>query len=186
MALYPVLRTGAFERSPRRAQRDDSNSSSYPGGYRFRSLYRDLSIAQPPEVALLGASRVADTQTLTNTLCAAYLPNKAVSGRAPEDEEDAGLILLLEERPARWRGAPPTPVKDTPPARARRPTRRGRRGSPAFRRDRKIGGRSSVLPGAHTPEDGVTREGDLLGTDLGPPGAESRKRKTRRKLAAQG
>jgi len=65
----------------------------------------DLSIAQPPEVALLGASRVADSQTLTNTLCAAYLPNKAVSGRAPEDEEDAGLILLLEERPARDGGA---------------------------------------------------------------------------------
>jgi hypothetical protein len=42
------------------------------------------------------------------------------------------------------------------------------------------------LPGARTPEDGITWEKDLLGTDLSSPEAGSRKRKTRRKSAAHG
>jgi uncharacterized protein len=46
-------------------------------------------------VALLGEP---DSQTLINTIYAAYLPNKVVAGCAP-DEEDAGLILLLADRP---------------------------------------------------------------------------------------
>jgi uncharacterized protein len=38
---------------------------------------------------------------LINTVCAAYLPNKVVAGCAPDDEEDAGLIPLLADRPTR-------------------------------------------------------------------------------------
>jgi hypothetical protein len=41
-----------------------------------------LSISQPYEVALLGEPAEADTQTLINTVYAAYLPNKVVAGCA--------------------------------------------------------------------------------------------------------
>jgi hypothetical protein len=51
-------------------------------------------------VALLGEPAEADTQTLINTIYAAYLPNKVLAGCAPDDEEDAELIPLL------WRIAP--------------------------------------------------------------------------------
>ena len=36
---------------------------------------------------------------MINTVYAAYLPNKVVAGCAPDDEEDAGLISLLADRP---------------------------------------------------------------------------------------
>jgi hypothetical protein len=146
-----------------------------------------FSIFEPYELALVGEPGEADTQTLINTLYAAYLPYTRCSPVAPRTtKEGAGLIPLLADHPTHdGRVTAYVSVKATS-ARTRRPTRRGWRGSSASRRDRKIGGRSSILPDARTPEDGVTREGDLLGTDLGPPGAESRKRKTRRKSAAQG
>jgi hypothetical protein len=52
-------------------------------------------------VALLGEPAEADTQTLINTVYAAYLPNKVVAGCAPDDEDDAELIPLLANRPTR-------------------------------------------------------------------------------------
>ena len=84
---------GAPEHSPWRAPRDDLNVSSYQG------TVLDFSISQPYEVALVGEPGEADTQTLINTVYAAYLPNKVVAGCAPDDEEDAGLIPLLTDRP---------------------------------------------------------------------------------------
>lgn len=47
-------------------------------------------------MALGGEPGEADTQTLMKT---AYLPNKVVAGCAPDEEEDAGLIPLLADRP---------------------------------------------------------------------------------------
>jgi hypothetical protein len=41
---------------------------------------------------------------LINTIYADYLPNNVVAGCALDDEEDAGLIPLLADRPARWQG----------------------------------------------------------------------------------
>jgi hypothetical protein len=38
---------------------------------------------------------------LINTIYADYLPNKVVAGCALDDEEDAGLIPLLADRPTR-------------------------------------------------------------------------------------
>ena len=38
---------------------------------------------------------------MINTVYAAYLPSKVVAGCAPDDEEDAGLIPLLADRPTR-------------------------------------------------------------------------------------
>jgi uncharacterized protein len=52
-------------------------------------------------VALVGEPGEADTQTLINTVYAAYLPNKVVDGCAPDDEEDGRLIPLLADRPTR-------------------------------------------------------------------------------------
>jgi uncharacterized protein YyaL (SSP411 family) len=42
---------------------------------------------------------------LIDTVYARYLPNKVVAGRAPEDEESAGVVPLLADRPARDGGA---------------------------------------------------------------------------------
>jgi uncharacterized protein YyaL (SSP411 family) len=86
---------GAPKHSPWRTPRDDLNVSSYQG------TVLDFSISQPYEVALVGEPGEADTQTLINTVCAAYLPNKVVAGCAPDDEEDAGLIPLLADGPTR-------------------------------------------------------------------------------------
>jgi len=61
---------------------------------------------------------------LINTIYAAYVSNKVVAGCALDDEEDAGLIPLLANRPTRDSRAPPTSVEATP-ARTRRLTRRG-------------------------------------------------------------
>jgi uncharacterized protein YyaL (SSP411 family) len=52
-------------------------------------------------VALVGEPGEADTQTLINTVYAAYLPNKVGAGCAPDDEEDAGLIPPLADHPTR-------------------------------------------------------------------------------------
>ena len=52
-------------------------------------------------MALVGEPGEADTQTLINTVYAAYLPSKVVAGCAPDDEEDAGLIPLLADHPTR-------------------------------------------------------------------------------------
>ncbi len=112
---------GAPEHSPWHAPRSDLDDSSYQGAV------LDFSIFQPQEVALVGEPGEADTQTLINTVYAAYLPNKVVAGCAPDDEEDAGLIPLLADRPRSMAGRPPTSVKATP-TRTRRPTRRGWRG----------------------------------------------------------
>jgi hypothetical protein len=179
VAYYPVLRIRVPEHSPWRAPRDDLNVSSYQG------TVLDFSIFQQYEVALVGEPAEADTQTLLNTVYADYLPNKVVAGCAPDNEEDAGLIPLLADRPTRaMAGRPPTSVKATP-ARIRRPPRRGWRGSSAFRRDRQIGGRPSILPGACTPEDGNVGKGSARNR---PQGSGSRipQKKTRRKSAAHG
>ena len=62
----------------------------------------DFSISQPHGVALVGEPAEADMQTSINTVYAAYYPpDKVVAGCAPDDEEGAGLIPLLAERPAR-------------------------------------------------------------------------------------
>ena len=86
---------GAPEHSPWRAPRDDLNDCPYQG------TVLDFSIFQPYEVALVGEPGEADTQTLIDTVYAAHLPNKVVAGCAPDDEEDAGLIPLLADRPTR-------------------------------------------------------------------------------------
>jgi len=85
---------GAPEHSPWRVVRDDLDDSADQG------TVKDFSISQTYEVALLGEPAEADTQTLINTIYAAYLPNKVLAGCAPDDEEDAELIPLL------WRIAP--------------------------------------------------------------------------------
>jgi hypothetical protein len=87
------------EHSPWRTPRDDLDDSSYQG------TVLDFSISHPYEVALVGEPGEADTQTLINTVYAAYLPNKLITGCITDDEEDAGLIPLLAVAPhALWQG----------------------------------------------------------------------------------
>ncbi len=61
----------------------------------------DFYLSRTREVAVVGAPEAPDTRELIGVVYAGYLPNKVVAGRAPDDDEAAGLVPLLEERPAR-------------------------------------------------------------------------------------
>ncbi len=79
VACCPVLRMGIPEHSPWRAPRDDLDDSLYQG------TVLDFPILHPYEVALVGEPGEADTQTLINTVYAAYLPDKVVAGCVPDE-----------------------------------------------------------------------------------------------------
>jgi hypothetical protein len=111
----------------------------------------DFSIFQLQEVALVGEYGEADTQPLISTVYATSLPNRVVAACVP-DEEDAGSYHFWQIAPHAMAGRLPTSVKATP-AGTRRPTRSGWRGSSAFRRDRQIGGRPFIFPGACIHEE---------------------------------
>jgi uncharacterized protein YyaL (SSP411 family) len=72
-----------------------------PGAFGRLLCALDFSTSEPREVAIVGDPQAPDTMALVETVYEGYLPNKVVAGRAPEDEEAAGLIPLLVERPTR-------------------------------------------------------------------------------------
>ena len=72
-----------------------------PGAFGRLLCALDFATSEPREVAIVGDPRSPDTRALVETVYKRYLPNKVVAGRDPEDEEAAGLISLLAERPAR-------------------------------------------------------------------------------------
>ncbi len=72
-----------------------------PGAFGRLLCALDFSLGQPREIALVGDPDAPDTQALVSAIYARYLPNKVVAGRAPDDEEAAGLIPLLADRPMR-------------------------------------------------------------------------------------
>ncbi len=61
----------------------------------------DFATSGTREIAIIGDPEAPDTKALIDTVYARYLPNKVVAGRAEDDEESAGLIPLLAQRPAR-------------------------------------------------------------------------------------
>ncbi len=61
----------------------------------------DFSMSGVREVSIVGDPESSDTRALVETVHAQYIPNKVVAGRSPDDEEAAGLIPLLAERPMR-------------------------------------------------------------------------------------
>ena len=72
-----------------------------PGAFGRLLCALDFSTSEPREVAVVGDPDAPDTRALVDTVYERYLPNKVVAGRAPDDEEAAGLIPLLAERPTR-------------------------------------------------------------------------------------
>ena len=72
-----------------------------PGAFGRLLAALDFSLAEPREVAIIGDPGSPDTQALIDAVYGSYLPNKVVAGRAEGDEEPAGLIPLLADRPAR-------------------------------------------------------------------------------------
>jgi uncharacterized protein YyaL (SSP411 family) len=72
-----------------------------PGAFGRLLCALDFSTSEPREVAIVGDSQAPDTRALVETVYGGYLPNKVVAGRDPEDDEAAGLIPLLAERPTR-------------------------------------------------------------------------------------
>jgi uncharacterized protein YyaL (SSP411 family) len=72
-----------------------------PGAFGRLLAALDFSLAEPREVAIIGDPGSPDTQALIDAVYGLYLPNKVVAGRAEGDEEPAGLIPLLADRPAR-------------------------------------------------------------------------------------
>ena len=72
-----------------------------PGGFGRLLCALDFSASEPREVAVVGDPEAPNTSAMLKTVYASYLPNKVVAGRGPDDEEAAGLIPLLAQRPAR-------------------------------------------------------------------------------------
>ncbi|HET7480547.1 MAG TPA: thioredoxin domain-containing protein [Rubrobacteraceae bacterium] len=72
-----------------------------PGAFGRLLCALDFSLGQTREIAIIGDPGDPDTQALMETVYSRYLPNKVVAGRAPEDDEAAGLIPLLADRPLR-------------------------------------------------------------------------------------
>ena len=72
-----------------------------PGAFGRLLCALDFSTSEPREVAVVGNPEAADTRALLKAVYSAYLPNKVVAGRGPADDEAAGLIPLLAQRPAR-------------------------------------------------------------------------------------
>ena len=52
-------------------------------------------------MVIIGEPGTDDTRTLLRIVYSRYLPNKVVAGRAENDEESAGLVPLLADRPTR-------------------------------------------------------------------------------------
>jgi uncharacterized protein YyaL (SSP411 family) len=61
----------------------------------------DFSVSGVREISIVGDPESSDTRALVETVHAQYIPNKVVAGRSPDDEEAAGLIPLLADRPMR-------------------------------------------------------------------------------------
>jgi uncharacterized protein YyaL (SSP411 family) len=72
-----------------------------PGGFGRLLAALDFYLSRPREVVIVGDPASPDTGALIDAVYATYLPNKVVAGRAPEDEEVAGLVPLLADRPTR-------------------------------------------------------------------------------------
>src|SRR5918999_143967 len=75
--------------------------SQIPGGFGRLLSALDFYLSTPYEVAIVGDLDAPDTKALLNAVYSAYLPNKVVAGRAEEDEEAAGFVPLLAQRPTR-------------------------------------------------------------------------------------
>ena len=72
-----------------------------PGAFGRLLSALDFHLSRPREVAIIGDPGSPDTKALVDTVYTRYLPNKVVAGRRPEDEESAGLVPLLADRPTR-------------------------------------------------------------------------------------
>jgi hypothetical protein len=72
-----------------------------PGAFGRLLAALDFHLSRPREVAIVGEPGAPDTRALVDAVYARYLPNKVVAGREPEDEEAAGLVPLLADRPTR-------------------------------------------------------------------------------------
>jgi uncharacterized protein YyaL (SSP411 family) len=72
-----------------------------PGAFGRLLSALDFHLSQPREVVIVGEPGAADTRTLIDTVYSRYLPNKVVAGRSEADEEPAGLVPLLTDRPMR-------------------------------------------------------------------------------------
>ncbi len=72
-----------------------------PGGFGRLLAALDFYLSSPREIVVVGDPDSPATRALLDAVYAHYLPNKVVAGRAPEDEEAAGLVPLLADRPAR-------------------------------------------------------------------------------------
>jgi uncharacterized protein YyaL (SSP411 family) len=72
-----------------------------PGAFGRLLAALDFHLSRSREVIIVGDLASPDTQTLVDVIYSSYLPNKVIAGRAPEDEEAAGFVPLLADRPMR-------------------------------------------------------------------------------------
>ena len=70
-----------------------------PGAFGRLLAALDFHLSRPREIAVVGAPEAPETRALIDAVYTRYLPNKVVAGRDDGDEEAAGLIPLLADRP---------------------------------------------------------------------------------------
>jgi uncharacterized protein YyaL (SSP411 family) len=71
-----------------------------PAGFGHLLSALDFALATPTEVAFVGDPAAEDTRALLRTVSRAYLPNAVIAFRAPDADDVATLIPLLEGRTA--------------------------------------------------------------------------------------
>ena len=108
VATEVLLRLSLFlDRSDYRQRAEDileelaGGMEKIPGAFGRLLCALDFSTSEPREVAVVGDPGATDTRALLDTVYSAYLPNKVVAGRDPDDDEAGGLIPLLAQRTAR-------------------------------------------------------------------------------------
>ncbi len=72
-----------------------------PAGFGRLLAALDFSTSRVYEIAFAGEPGSEELRSLAEPVDARYLPNAVIAGRAPDDEEAAALIPLLEDRDAR-------------------------------------------------------------------------------------
>jgi uncharacterized protein len=73
----------------------------YPTAFGKMLNALDLALAEPQEVAIIGAPDSVDTRAMLRALDDLYLPRTAVAAAAPDDQPAIEMIPLLQQRPQR-------------------------------------------------------------------------------------
>ena len=73
--------------------------AKYPSGFGYALCALDFYLSEPKEIAIVGETDSHEVRLFIEEIYSRYLPNKVIAARAPQDEQSAEAIKLLEARP---------------------------------------------------------------------------------------